>query len=1137
MSGWRRRARADGLPVSPRPTTERIARLVGAGMATLATLSLGLWLAILYLPLPASQVIPHVKTALEERLGPAYAVAIKDAELRRSSGGVELRLVDLSISEAGGAPVATIPRAELMLDGMGLLGGEVKIRQVHVTEPKLDMRFDMAVGAASKNSDLPDRILSAVSDLDRLLGPDGAAGSLEEVHVSGATLLVAPRARAPLSLDGVDLRLSRAEGGALALTASSARHDDRWTTAVTVTPPGADRARTIDLGLENVDLGPYAAPFAEKAGAPPLTGRLSGHLSARIGSEARLLAGEGRIEAKGVAVAVTLPKDGEGEQKPGSIGVERLQLQLRWDPERRVVAIEPSQVRGRGGQMTFRGELAAPANAGQPWRASLEGRDVLLSGEAAGDPPLRLDRVDVAATFDPAEGLLDVSKAQFLGPTARASATALVRFEGASPAVRLGLVSEPMPASAVKRLWPFFLANSVRNWVVENIAAGQVDSLSLTIDVPSGVLATLGPHDPLPERSLALDIALSDTVLRGSAKMPWIEGAKGRVVASGHKVDVTIERATIPGAEADGPLAVSDILFTVPDLTPRYPKARVTLKSEGSLRRALTLLGSGSFGSNPLPTQLDVTKVSGRINADIAVDVELAHPDGQSPPPMVRATADMRDVRIAGIFAGRNFEKGTLRLNVGDESQILTGKGTVSGAPAVVAITEQPGVSGGPPRRKLAVKLTADAADLTRLGLDVPGTLSGEVPLAAEIQLDDPKAPIAVNADLVGVGVDGVVPGFAKAAGRAGKLGFVIERGGDKTVIRDFVLESGERSVRGTIEFSQKGELLTATFPIFRPGPGDDARVEIDKARSGVTKIAVQGASLDLKPLLDKVRGKKSSSRATQAAKADDTGAVPKNLDVTAKLGTGLGYGGEAIAGLDVRLTVRDGKVTDADGAGRIGAGPITVATAADGRLAVKGADAGSFFRLADLYGRIDGGQFDLAASFAGGPGFLRIRNFSVRNDEALERVRRTTNADQNASPTAARAPTRFTLLHVNFVQSNGQLKVDEATVYGPTLGATLQGNVNYAADRLDLVGTFVPAYALNNLVSRVPIIGTLLGGGKNGGLVGVTFQVKGPTSSPTVAINPLSAVAPGFFRKIFEFREQTAPDAPTGSTTNETAQ
>lgn len=1126
--GRLRRARADGLPASPRPTMRRVLRIAAGAVAALGVLALAAWLAILYMPLPASQVIPRVEAALKERLGPGYAVTIGDAELKRGERGVELRLVDLVVGKAGGRPIATVPRAELILDGMSLMSGDAKVRRVHVADPKLDLPFDMAAEEASKKSDLPDRILSAIGDLDRLLGKDGAAGALEEVEVTGATLLVAPGARAPLAFDGVNLRLSRGESGALALSASSAKADDRWTTAITVTAADGGGARTLDLGLENVDLAPYSAPFAEKAGAPPVKGRVSGHFNARIGAEATLVAGEARIDARGLDFTMPAGK-AEEDKAPESIAVERLQMQMRWDAAARALRIEPSQVRGRGGQMTFTGALTAPAQAGKPWAIAVEGRDVLLSGESSGDTPLRLDKVAVAATFDPAAGLLDVSNAQFLGPTARAAATALVRFEGASPAIRLGLVGEPMPTSAVKRLWPFFLATSVRNWVVENIGAGTVDGLSMTIDVPSGVLATLGKHDPLPDRSLALDISLSDAVLRGSARMPWIEGAKGRVVASGHKVDVTIDRASISGGDTDGPLTVSDILFTVPDLKPRYPQARVTLKSEGSLRRALTLVGSGAFGANPLPAQLDVSKVSGRVLSDIAVDLELGHEDGKSPPPVVKATADMRDAKIQGIFAGRSFEKGSLVLKVGGGPQILTGKGMVGGAPAVVAITEQPATERAAAKRTLAVTLTADAADLTRLGLDTPGTLKGAVPLSADIMLDDPRAPVEVSADLTAVGIDGVVPGFKKPAGRAGKLGFVVDRGSDKTVIRDFALESGDRSVRGTIELSPKGELVAATFPIYRPGPGDDARVEIDKPKGGVTKIAVQGAALDLKPLLDKVRGKPSAG--VSAPDPGDSANVPKNLDVTAKLGTGLGYGGEAVAGLDLRLMVRDGKVTDADGDGRVGDGPISFVTGADGRLAIKGGDAGAFFRFADLYGRIDGGAFDLNASLGGGPGVLRIQNFSVRNDTTLERVRRTTGADQNAPPAAAAAPTRFDRLQVNFVQSGGQLKVNEATVYGPQLGATLQGVVNYSADRVDLVGTFVPIYALNNLVARVPIIGQLLTGGKNGGLVGVTFQVKGSTNSPTVAVNPLSAVAPGFTRKIFEFRQQGGSDAPTGST------
>ena len=295
ISGRRRRVRADGLPASPKPTARRILRLAAGGLSALCLLGLGVWLAILYMPLPASQVIPRVKAAIEERLGPSYTVAIEDAQLRRGANGVELRLVDLAIAEAGGPVVASVPRAELTLDGFGLLSGEARVRRVHVTNPRLDMRFDMAVDAASKNSDLPDRIMAAIGDLDRLLGADGAASALEEVDVTGATVLVAPRARAPLSLEGVDLKLTRGAGGSLALAASSAKADNRWTTAVTVTAPAADQARTIDLGLENIDLAPIRRPsprrparrpsrVASRAISTPASAPMRGSRRARRGS-------------------------------------------------------------------------------------------------------------------------------------------------------------------------------------------------------------------------------------------------------------------------------------------------------------------------------------------------------------------------------------------------------------------------------------------------------------------------------------------------------------------------------------------------------------------------------------------------------------------------------------------------------------------------------------------------------------------------------------------------------------------------------------------------------------------------------------------------------------------------------------
>lgn len=64
-----------------------------------------------------------------------------------------------------------------------------------------------------------------------------------------------------------------------------------------------------------------------------------------------------------------------------------------------------------------------------------------------------------------------------------------------------------------------------------------------------------------------------------------------------------------------------------------------------------------------------------------------------------------------------------------------------------------------------------------------------------------------------------------------------------------------------------------------------------------------------------------------------------------------------------------------------------------------------------------------------------------------------------------------------------------------------------------------MPAYGLNRVFGEIPVIGALLGNGRDRGLIGVTYRLTGAFSSPTLELNPLSVVAPGIFRSIFEYR------------------
>jgi hypothetical protein len=90
--------------------------------------------------------------------------------------------------------------------------------------------------------------------------------------------------------------------------------------------------------------------------------------------------------------------------------------------------------------------------------------------------------------------------------------------------------------------------------------------------------------------------------------------------------------------------------------------------------------------------------------------------------------------------------------------------------------------------------------------------------------------------------------------------------------------------------------------------------------------------------------------------------------------------------------------------------------------------------------------------------------------------------------------------------------------VRGPMIGATIEGSIDYPGNTVRMSGTFVPMYGLNNMFGQLPVIGLILGGGSNEGLIGVTYEVVGTPGAPVLRVNPISAIFPGVSRKIMEF-------------------
>ena len=191
--------------------------------------------------------------------------------------------------------------------------------------------------------------------------------------------------------------------------------------------------------------------------------------------------------------------------------------------------------------------------------------------------------------------------------------------------------------------------------------------------------------------------------------------------------------------------------------------------------------------------------------------------------------------------------------------------------------------------------------------------------------------------------------------------------------------------------------------------------------------------------------------------------------------------------------------------------------------------NAGSLMRFMDIYSRMQGGHLDAQVNLSGlkEKGWFLVRNFGLRDEPALQRVAAAAVAEdgsgnpQRPALAANGGEISFQRMRVDFSRNGDVFNVSEGVMWGREIGGTIFGQMDYGRDRIDLSGTFVPAYGLNNAFAKIPVLGLFLSGNKNEGLFAVPFRVTGRASSPSVSINPIAAVSPGFLRKIFDFQAQ----------------
>jgi hypothetical protein len=333
------------------------------------------------------------------------------------------------------------------------------------------------------------------------------------------------------------------------------------------------------------------------------------------------------------------------------------------------------------------------------------------------------------------------------------------------------------------------------------------------------------------------------------------------------------------------------------------------------------------------------------------------------------------------------------------------------------------------------------------------------------------------------------------------------------TRFENLVIDGSGANVRGNIELDAAGDLVSASFPVFALSDGDKTSLKAERSPDGVLKVTMRGDVYDGRGFVKAFFGGEQSEK----PKADNI-----DLDLDIRLGAIAGHNGEALRGVDLKMTKRNGQIRTFTLNSKIGregtlTGEIRAGAQRKNVLYFETVDAGALMRFTDIYPRLHGGQMWVAMDVptpdhAPQDGIVNIRDFTIKGEAALNRVVGAQQGDTRGVD--------FTRMKVEFTRTPGRMQVKESEVRGPLVGATVEGNIDFVKNDVRMRGTFVPLYGINNAFGQIPLVGLFLGGQKEG-LLGITYEVVGPPSAPTLRVNPMSAVAPGLLRKFFEFPNQ----------------
>lgn len=1063
--------------------------------------------------------IDGVRDEAEAALASALGVDV-DAELgpaRVSFDGAQLvgiEVNDVRFTQRGGTTnLVSAGSVRFGLRILPLLGGKVRLGSATIADARLvtsalpagEGRWIANLSNADGLID-PDRVVRAVfTAVHRALGAF-AAGSTERIELDNVEVVLPRDGEGGGSVVIGHASLARPGAGKMTFSATvdvrgrqislkGAARRDRTTGRIedlrmSLAAPAAIIGGVAGKGIAGRSIGAIDVKVAGSEGIDGEASRL--RVTADLGDSTFDIGSNDTLSGSMTLAASLVTGTGKVEIERGRILVDRSRVEFHG-----AVGPKPRSDDDKGApvyryELVSDGSVIAPADSPEP------ALDILAR---------------LAGTFDAKTAHLRVDDIGVRTMGGELLGTAAFDFDaGKAPGIVLALSIPRMPASHLKQLWPWLAAGGARRWALNNLFGGMVTDSWLRYRVPVG---RLGNGVPLTRDEVSGHFRVTGSRFDVTGRIPPMRDAVGTIDFHGNDVDIALESGTVflpSGRE----VAASDGTLTIRGANQPRVVGDLDMGVSGDAD-AVTELASYEPINAMHYLGMTADEFSGKVSGKVQAQVPLhGIAEGERLPWHV--ALDFTDLAISRAFDGQLATEATGSIDVDPTRAVIKAKARLNGAPAEIDMVEPIGGSTVERHRDIAVILDDDAREKLAPGLST--MLDGPVKVRFETAGTDGKRRI--EADLTDARLDVPWAGWSKGPGIAAKTSFQLSTSDDTTRLSDFSLSGKSFKVAGDVVLSG-GSLSSATFDTVQLNRGDDVRVAIKRSGRRYT-VDVKGASLDARALI-----KLYMSDAEGVASKTDA----KSVSVDAQVGALGGFGGERLS--DVTFSYAG------DGS-RVDSLKVDAASTRGGRVTFRGGtengqrtmrmqsnDAGAIVRFLDIYEHMEGGVIDL--SLAGGVdspmrGKVDATDFWVVNEPRLASIVSTTpSGDRRSLNQAIRkdidtSRVKFERGYATIVKAPGRLDLDDGILRGPLIGLAFGGTLYDKAGNMSMAGTFMPAYGLNRIFGEIPLVGMILGNGSDRGLIGVTFRLSGNANKPSLQVNPLSAIAPGIFRSIFEFRK-----------------